>query len=186
MKPVFPLPACGEARGLLLTVALLLLVAGCAFGAEAEPREKHVEIDKTEQVLRAYEDGELVFETRVSTGKPSSETPSGQFRAGVKYRMHYSSRYNHAPMPYSVQVAGHYFIHGYKDVPPWPASHGCIRVPLVGSNPAAWFYSWVETGTPIVITGRWHGTKQVAAKTTPGAAVQRRRGPPGEVALSRN
>jgi lipoprotein-anchoring transpeptidase ErfK/SrfK len=82
-------------------------------------------------------------------------TPSGKFTAGVKLRMHYSRLYDNAPMPYSVQVNGNYFIHGFTSVPDRPASHGCIRVPLTGENPAKLFFEWVEPGTPIEITGEW-------------------------------
>mgnify|MGYP002527910575 CR=1 FL=1 len=55
-------------------------------------------------------------------------------------------------MPYSVQVTGHIFIHGYKSVPKYPASHGCVRVPyLTDGNPARFFYEWINKGTPIKI-----------------------------------
>jgi lipoprotein-anchoring transpeptidase ErfK/SrfK len=118
---------------------------------------KRVEIDKTQQMLRAYEDDRLVFETRISTGRWDRSTPNGQFAAGWKHRMHYSKLYHNAPMPYSVQVSGNVFIHGFSSVPRRPASHGCIRLPLSGGNPAKRFYEWVETGTPIEIRGRWGG-----------------------------
>lgn len=121
------------------------------------PATKWVEIDKTRQVLRAYENDRLVFESRVSTGKWDRSTPNGQFKAGNKHRMHYSKLYHHAPMPYSVEVTGNVFIHGFTSVPRRPASHGCIRLPLDGTNPAKWFYTWVELGTPITISGHWEG-----------------------------
>nr|NIP95410.1 L,D-transpeptidase family protein [Akkermansiaceae bacterium] len=77
-------------------------------------------------------------------------TPTGSFRAGpYKARRHYSSRYDNAPMPWSVQVTGHIFIHGFTSVPRYPASHGCIRLPLDGGNPARFFYEWIDKGTPI-------------------------------------
>ena len=69
--------------------------------------------------------------------------------------MHYSRLYDNAPMPFSVQFHGNYFIHGFSEVPAWPASHGCIRVPMDGENPAQKFYDWVEVGTPIKVTGDW-------------------------------
>ena len=58
-------------------------------------------------------------------------------------------------MPWSVQVRGDVVIHGFPSVPPHAASHGCVRVPLTGANPAHWFYTWVETGTPIEIGDAW-------------------------------
>lgn len=120
--------------------------------------DKRVKIDRSGQRLRAWQGDLLVLETPVSTGRSGRRTPSGTFTAGpYKSRMHYSSLYNNAPMPYSVQVSGNIFIHGFGSVPERPASHGCIRVPLEGANPARWFYEWVDRGTPIHVTGRWSG-----------------------------
>ncbi len=153
----------------------MALALGCV-DAKGEAPAKRVEVDKSVQVLRCYEDDSLVFTTRVSTGRRGYETPSGQFEAGVKLRMHYSSRYNDAPMPYSVQFDGNYFIHGYTDVPARPASHGCIRVPLTaargGGNPAAWFYGWVEVGTPIYVYGQWIGRSTPRPKEWQAVAVR--------------
>ena len=118
---------------------------------------KRVVIDKSSQTLRAYEGGALVFQSRVSTGRAGRETPSGSFSAKSKSRMHYSSLYDNAPMPYSVQFSGNYFIHGYSSVPNFPASHGCIRLPV---SSASAFFNWVEPGTPISVTGQWSGPKR--------------------------
>jgi lipoprotein-anchoring transpeptidase ErfK/SrfK len=117
--------------------------------------EKRVEIDKSTQTLRAYEGDRLVLESPVSTGKEGKNTPNGHFTAGVKQRMHHSRLYHNAPMPFSVQLAGNYFIHGFSSVPHHPASHGCIRLPLNDGNPAKKFFDWVDPGTPIDITGKW-------------------------------
>jgi lipoprotein-anchoring transpeptidase ErfK/SrfK len=120
---------------------------------------KRVEIDKTTQTLRAYEGDKLFLETHVSTGKWDKSTPNGQFNAGDKDRMHHSRLFQNAPMPFSVQVTGDVFIHGFAYVPHFPASHGCIRLPLDKGNPARKFFDWVEPGTPIEISGRWEGRK---------------------------
>ena len=111
---------------------------------------KRVEIDLTDQMLRAYEGSRVVLKTRISSGR-NGATPTGSFRAGWKNADHYSSLFNNAPMPWSVQVRGNIFVHGFTSVPDYPASHGCIRVPLTGNNPAKRFFNWVEAGTPIRI-----------------------------------
>ncbi|MDB4438577.1 L,D-transpeptidase [bacterium] len=112
---------------------------------------KRAEVDLAKQRLRAWQGDRLVLSSRVSSGR-SGRTPSGKFFAGpYKARRHYSSLYNNAPMPYSVQVSGNVFIHGFTSVPDYPASHGCIRVPLDEGNPAKFFYEWVSVGTPIQV-----------------------------------
>jgi len=101
---------------------------------------KRVEIDLSAQKLRAYEGNRLVMQTRISSGRRGHRTPTGHFRAGYKDADHHSSLYHNAPMPWSDQVTGNVFIHGYTVVPKYPASHGCIRVPLTGANPARRFF----------------------------------------------
>ena len=115
--------------------------------------EKSVSIDKSKQLLFAKQGDRVVMKSKVSTGKFASSTPNGSFKALSKQRVNYSSLYDNAPMPFSVQVVGTIFIHGYKEVPDRPASHGCIRLPL--PDAAEFFFDWVEVGTPIKISGQW-------------------------------
>jgi len=135
---------------------MFLAVAFTTFAEQPsgpQPAAKCVKIDKTQQVLRAYEGNRLVFETPVGTGREGKLTPDGHFTAGVKLRMHRSLLYHNAPMPFSVQFDGNFFIHGFSSVPDYPASHGCVRLPLQNGN-AERFFDWVDPGTPIDIIGR--------------------------------
>lgn len=141
------------------TLFLIFLAAGLNLPGQEPPPvvelEKRVEVDKARQVLQAFEGERVVFQTNISTGRRDRSTPNGRFSAGYKLRMHHSTRYHNAPMPFSVQVNGHIFIHGFTSVPSYPASHGCIRMPLTGKNPAKWFFNWVEPGTLIEVVGHW-------------------------------
>ena len=117
---------------------------------------KRVEVDLANQRLRAYQGARLVLDSAISTGREGKKTPPGEFKAGpVKLRMHRSRLYHNAPMPWSVQVHENIFIHGFRKIPRRPSSHGCIRLPLTGANPAKWFYNWIDLGTPISIKGHW-------------------------------
>ena len=117
---------------------------------------KHVEVDLGNQRLRAYQGARLVLDSHISSGREGRKTPPGDFKAGpVKSPMHRSRLYHNAPMPWSVQVHENVFIHGFQKVPRHPASHGCVRLPLAGANPAKWFYDWIDIGTPISIRGHW-------------------------------
>ncbi|MBX3097389.1 MAG: L,D-transpeptidase family protein [Fimbriimonadaceae bacterium] len=111
-----------------------------------------VEISLDEQRLRGWQGDRLVIETNVSTGAAGYRTPMGQFTSGPEYnRYRVSRKYDNAPMPYSVQVEGGVFIHGSGSVPRYPASHGCIRMPLTRDNPAKRFFEWIEPDSPITI-----------------------------------
>ena len=132
---------------------------------------KRVEVDLANQRLRAYQGARLVLDSSISTGREGKKTPSGEFKAGpVKSRMHRSRLYHNAPMPWSVQVHENIFIHGFRKVPRRPSSHGCIRLPLTGANPAKWFYNWIDLGTPVSIKGHWPAAASVPAEESPPPA----------------
>ncbi len=115
------------------------------------PAAQRVVVSLPQQQLEGWQGNTLVLKTNISSGK-NGRTPAGEFKAGpYRAKMHRSSLYNNAPMPWSVQVNGHIFVHGYTSVPNYPASHGCIRMPLTGNNPARLFYEWVQTGTPVSV-----------------------------------
>lgn len=114
---------------------------------------KRVEVSLKRQRLRAWQGNRLVLQTNISSGRSGRSTPAGEFTAGPdKERMHYSRLFNNAPMPWAVQINGHVFIHGFTSVPSYPASHGCIRMPLNGKNAARCFYEWVDRGTPVSVS----------------------------------
>ena len=117
---------------------------------------KRIVINRAEQRLRGWQGGRLVISTNVSTGRSGFATPRGRFTAGpFKAVMHHSSIYNNAPMPFTVQVVGNVCIHGSASVPRYPASHGCIRMPLTGANPARFVYEWVDRGAAVMIRDGW-------------------------------
>lgn len=89
----------------------------------------------------------------VSTARSGYETPAGEYEPIALERMHYSQKYDNAPMPYSIFFYGGYAIHGSSEIRSLgrPASHGCIR--LAPGN-AKLLYEMVEAeGALISITG---------------------------------
>lgn len=100
-------------------------------------------VDIATQRMTVVIDGEVAAVWPVSTGRKGFATPRGSYRAVSLSRMHYSRKYDMAPMPYSVFFRGGYAIHGTHEVRRLgrPASHGCVR--LARGN-AALFYSWVQ------------------------------------------
>ena len=82
------------------------------------------------QRLYVYRGNELVAVSTVSTGRPGHRTPLGDFTILQKRRWHRSNIYSNAPMPFMQRLTwGGIAIHAGHN-PGFPASHGCIRVPL--------------------------------------------------------
>src|SRR6266705_7168997 len=84
----------------------------------------------TEQVAYVYRNGIRIARSSVSTGRPGHRTPTGVFTILEKEVHHTSSIYKGAEMPYMERVTwGGIALHA-GDLPGYPDSHGCIRLPL--------------------------------------------------------
>ena len=106
--------------------------------------ERWVEVDLSEQKLRAWDGDQLFLETLVSTGLPFSPTPTGEFRIWTKFRATKMSggvgrNYYYLPnVPYvmffensEVPGAKGYSLHGtywHNDFGT-QKSHGCVNLP---------------------------------------------------------
>ena len=83
----------------------------------------HVEVDKTRQVLLVVRGGKVTLVVATSTGA-TGNTPAGVWHVyrkvgGYDWVLYYPSYF----------LRG-FAVHGYPDVPPYPASHGCARIPM--------------------------------------------------------
>ena len=142
-------------------------------GATGSPR---IVVHIGEQKAYFYKGKTLVGWTTVSTGKPGFGTPPGHYTvvskdvdhvstafgdyvdgSGNVVRSNIDSRKDHQPkgthfdgarMPYAMFFRGGYAMHqGY--VPPFAASHGCIRIP---KGMASQFFEHASVGTPVTVT----------------------------------
>jgi lipoprotein-anchoring transpeptidase ErfK/SrfK len=113
-----------------------------AFKAKYPGDGRHVEADISRQVLALVNRrGKVHRVYHTSTGAPATPTVIGRFRT---YRK--SPGTNAKGMVHSSYFIRGYAIHGYASVPPYNASHGCLRVPI----PNAWsIYQWVRMGTVV-------------------------------------
>src|SRR6266704_2977264 len=83
-----------------------------------------------EQVAYVYRNGIRIARSSVSTGRPGHRTPTGIFTILEKEVHHTSSIYKGAEMPYMERVTwGGIALHA-GDLPGYPDSHGCVRLPL--------------------------------------------------------
>ena len=104
---------------------------------------KHVEFDWSRQVLVLAKGGHPYRIYHASSGKASTPTVMGKFSFYLK-----TPGTNSHGMVDSNYFIGGYAIHGYADVPNYPASHGCLRVPIPNARQ---IYDWVQIGDPIFV-----------------------------------
>jgi hypothetical protein len=91
----------------------------------------HLEIDRSRQILSVIREGRVLGVVPVSTGA-SGITPRGSFWIERKLYVNRDPVF----MPRFMYFHRTMGIHGYPSVPPYPASHGCVREPL-------WVAGWV-------------------------------------------
>lgn len=84
----------------------------------------------TEQVAYVYRNGIRIARSSVSTGRPGHPTPTGVFTILEKEIHHTSSTYKGAEMPYMERVTWSGIALHAGDLPGYPDSHGCVRLPL--------------------------------------------------------
>jgi lipoprotein-anchoring transpeptidase ErfK/SrfK len=118
-----------------------LLTGVGTFQVRYPKQGRHVEADLTDQTL-ALIDGANVYRIYpVSSGKPSTPTVLGTYHVYQK-----TPGYLPDGMYYSNFFTGGYAIHGYDPAPTYPASHGCLRLPI---DDAINVYDWIQYGTPV-------------------------------------
>ncbi|MEI9897225.1 MAG: L,D-transpeptidase [Chthoniobacter sp.] len=170
----------------------VLFFAFCLTARAVEPLA--IEIDLAAQKAFLLQDGKIVYESPISTGRPGHRTPTGEFAVLEKDENHLSSLYGkivdgegktvvrdadadmavpkgakfvQAPMKHFLRFDGATGMHsGY--LPGYPASHGCVRMPEVK---AELFYSIVEVGTPVRVHGTPPETTPPEAKDKPKSAA---------------
>jgi lipoprotein-anchoring transpeptidase ErfK/SrfK len=107
-----------------------------------------IDIDLSEQRVRAYEGAEPVMEFIVSTGTSAHPTVTGQFRIYVKLRSTPMSGpgYYLPGVPFTMYFYKGYALHGTY----WhsnfgvPMSHGCVNF---RTSDAETLFNWAEVGT---------------------------------------
>ena len=113
------------------------------------PRSEHgqvIEVDLMHQLLLVVVDGQVRYVLDTSTGAQPGTTPTGRFE--VTWRVD-----GYDPGPLGTLYRPAYFyrgvaVHGYPSVPPYPASHGCVRVTNVAMD-LLWAEGYVPVGQAV-------------------------------------
>lgn len=119
---------------------------------------RYIEVNLSQQMMYLFEGSDLKNSYRVSTGKWSMPTPTGEYKIENKHDRAYSATYG-LYMPWWMGFIGAEY--GIHELPEWPngtkegeshigtpVSHGCIRL---GVGPAEAVYNFAQEGTPVFI-----------------------------------
>ena len=100
----------------------------------------HIEVDKGRQILMIVRRGVVTGVIPVSTGA-TGNTPVGAW--SILWKAPATSTWlGSATLYRTMTFHGNFAIHGYYSVPTYPASHGCVRVPI-------WEADWLYDQSPV-------------------------------------
>ena len=135
----------GMARNFQATPEIFKMLAAGKGGFKIAHPEAghHAEVDISKQVMALADGGQAKYVFHIATGAAATPSDQGAF---TFYRK--DPGYNSLGMYYSVYYNRGEATHGYHSVPPYPASHGCIRIPMHMSDT---FYSEIPVGTPVYV-----------------------------------
>jgi hypothetical protein len=124
---------------------LALMVLALSASAQAKSREARESDDfsrpvsgppvmaivaLSEQHVTIYDAEGKLLRAPVSTGQTGYETPAGIYSILEKNREHYSNLYDDASMPFMQRITWSGIALHAGQLPGYPASHGCIRLPM--------------------------------------------------------
>lgn len=116
-----------------------------------EPRAggppRRIEVYRGEGVALLIKRGEAKRAIHISTGAPGFETPPGTYEVFRKELKSWSVPYS-VWLPYASYFNNGIAFHESPDVPAFPASHGCVRVP---APEAEIVYRFATVGTTVVV-----------------------------------
>jgi peptidoglycan hydrolase-like protein with peptidoglycan-binding domain len=112
-----------------------------AFKIRRPDHGRHIEADLTRQVIALIDGGKVRRIYPISSGAPGTPTVLGSFRVYSK-----TPGTNAKGMVDSAYFIRGYATHGYPSVPIYPASHGCLRVPIPDARS---LFNWITIGTPV-------------------------------------
>ena len=89
-----------------------------------------VYVDLGRQRATVYRNGVRIGVSTISSGKEGHETPTGVFTILEKNKEHHSKTYNDASMPFQQRLTWMGVAMHAGNLPGFPASHGCVRLPM--------------------------------------------------------
>lgn len=120
-----------------------------------------VYVDLGRQLATVYRNGVRIAVSTISSGKEGHSTPTGVFTILQKNKDHRSSTYDNAPMPYMQRLTWKGVAMHAGNLPGYPASHGCVRLPMEFAKKL--FETMPMGGTVVIAGGHEDPIKRPAA-----------------------
>ena len=114
------------------------------------PKDTRIVVDLLSQLFYVYDGDTLLGVSTISSGKKGKETPLGFWSVIIKKKLGYSRKYDNAPMPFMQMYDSKGIAFHAGPNPGYPASHGCIRLPL---KFASRLYGLTTVVTKLIIEG---------------------------------
>jgi lipoprotein-anchoring transpeptidase ErfK/SrfK len=111
---------------------------------------KRAEILLDRQLALLINDDKVVRTIAVSSGKPSTPTPPGSYHVYAKIPRWWSTPFREW-LPWALPFVGGIAFHEFQEVPPYPASHGCVRQAV---SVARWTYNFASVGMPVRVIAK--------------------------------
>src|SRR6478609_6249662 len=109
-----------------------------------------VYVDLTRQRATVYRNGVRIGVSTISSGKEGHETPTGVFTILEKNVVHHSKTYDDASMPFQQRLTWMGVAMHAGNLPGYPASHGCVRLPMAFARK---LFDVTPMGGTVVIAG---------------------------------
>ena len=109
-----------------------------------------VYVDLGRQRATVYRNGVRIGVSTISSGKDGYETPTGVFTILEKDEDHRSRTYDNAPMPFQQRLTWKGVALHAGNLPGFPASHGCVRLPMEFARK---LFTVTPMGGTVVIAG---------------------------------
>ncbi|WP_414463511.1 L,D-transpeptidase family protein [Hyphomicrobium sp. DY-1] len=141
----YPLAADAKSK-----TGLLRLQSQAAASAAAQSKSPLlIVVSIRKQRVRVYDMNGEIASSKISSGKPGHDTPTGVFSILEKNVYHVSNIYSGASMPYQERITWSGIAFHAGDLPGYRASHGCIRLPY---SFARKLYGLTKIGNRVVVS----------------------------------
>lgn len=142
---------------LIIFIGITFIFTGLVRAEDVVTTDKLITVDLGKQMLYAWEGGQIIYQTAISSGLKQTPTVRGTFKIYIKLESQDMRGYSRVKgkyfiphVPYVMYFYSGYGIHGTY----WHTnfgrrmSNGCVNAP---TEAAKWLYDWAPIGTQVIV-----------------------------------